>query len=65
MSVVSVTSTVITEFTIQTAQTTTRKADSKSLKMGDKSSLILGVGLLVVAGGGMDTLICTENSKRN
>lgn len=34
MSVLSVTGTVITEFVIQTAQTTTRKADSKSLKRG-------------------------------
>ena len=67
LAIVSATGTAATEFTIQAAQTDTtpQKTDSTTPKTGDDSSLLLGVGMLVVAGSALGALVYTRKRKQH
>lgn len=67
LAIVSATGTAATEFTIQAAQTgtTPQKTDSTTPKTGDDSSLLLGVGMLVVAGSALGALVYTRKRKQH
>ena len=67
LAIVSATGTAATEFTIQAAQTgtTPQKTDSTTPKTGDDSSLLLGGGMLVVAGSALGALVYTRKRKQH